>query len=59
MVRTFFNGVGGITYHGKNTVQYRVGSIQDFTNVIIPHFDKYPLITKKRADYELFKQICE
>jgi hypothetical protein len=24
--------------------------------VIIPHFDKYPLITKKRADYLLFKE---
>jgi hypothetical protein len=24
--------------------------------VIIPHFDKYPLITQKRADYLLFKQ---
>ena len=25
--------------------------------MIIPHFDKYPLITKKHADYILFKQI--
>lgn len=24
--------------------------------MIIPHFDKYPLITQKRADYLLFKQ---
>jgi len=23
---------------------------------VIPHFDKYPLITQKRADYLLFKQ---
>jgi len=27
--------------------------------VVITHFDKYPLITKKRADYVLFKQILE
>jgi hypothetical protein len=26
------------------------------SNVIIPHFDKYPLITQKKADYLLFKQ---
>jgi hypothetical protein len=25
---------------------------------IIPHFDEYPLITQKRADYILFKQIA-
>lgn len=24
--------------------------------VIISHFDKYPLIVQKRADFELFKQ---
>jgi len=27
--------------------------------VIIPHFDKYPLITQKKADYLLFKQGIE
>lgn len=26
-------------------------------DTIIPHLDKYPLLTKKRADYELFKRI--
>ena len=25
------------------------------TNVIIPHFNKYPLISQKRKDFELFK----
>ena len=28
-------------------------------NVIIPHFVKYPLLTQKRADFELFKSIVE
>jgi hypothetical protein len=28
-------------------------------NIIIPHFDKYPLITQKRADFILFKSIIE
>jgi hypothetical protein len=27
--------------------------------VIIPFFDKYPLISQKRADFELFKRIVE
>jgi hypothetical protein len=27
--------------------------------VIIPHFDKYPLISQKRSDYILFKNIVE
>jgi len=25
--------------------------------LIIPHFDKYPLITKKQADYLLFREV--
>ncbi len=53
----FFFGVGTIhEYKNKNTVTYTVNSVQDLVNVIIPHFDRYPLITQKRADYLLFKK---
>lgn len=35
-------------------------SLRDHLNkVIIPHFDKYPLITQKWADYMIFKSIVE
>jgi hypothetical protein len=34
---------------------YSVLSKKDLNNVIIPHFLKYPLLTKKRADFILFK----
>lgn len=40
----------------RNTIVYSVQSIRDIIKVIIPHFDKYPLITQKRADYLLFRQ---
>ena len=48
---------GDIFKHSKNAYQYRVTSTKDLINVIIPHFLKYPLITEKRADFELFKQV--
>jgi len=52
-----FFGVGSIYVHeAKNMASYRVASLRDITNVIIPHFDKYPLITQKKADFILFKQ---
>jgi hypothetical protein len=41
----------------NTTVIYSIQSVKDILAVIIPHFDKYPLLTKKRADYILFKQI--
>lgn len=58
-IKNYFEGVGSITKEGKNVVQYRVASLPDLTNIVIPHFDKYPLITKKKADFILFKQIIE
>jgi hypothetical protein len=35
-----------------------VTSIKDI-EVILNHFDKFPLLTKKWADYQLFKQVFE
>jgi len=40
-------------------LHYRVTNIDDLTNVIIPHFEKYPLITQKQADFKLFKEIVQ
>ena len=51
--------VGNISKERKNVVQYRVASLRDLTNIVIPHFDKYPLITQKKADFILFKQVIE
>jgi len=53
-----FLGVGNITKQGKDSVQFRVTSVKDL-RVIINHFDKYPLITQKFADYQLFKQVVD
>jgi len=50
-------GVGNITKQGEDGVQYRVESIRDLIHVIIPHFDKYPLLTQKKVDFLLFKEI--
>jgi hypothetical protein len=36
---------------------YTVRNLKDITSYIIPHFEKYKLITQKRADYEIFKKI--
>lgn len=48
-------GVGKIHKHGKRSVQFRVESIKEL-QVIVNHFDKYPLKSAKVADYLLFKQ---
>jgi hypothetical protein len=47
-------GVGKIYTAGPAAVSFEVHSIKDL-KVIISHFDKYPLISQKRADFELLK----
>jgi hypothetical protein len=55
-IQLFF-GVGTINIKKtKGSVIFSIQSIKDLTNVIIPYFEKYPLITKKRAD---FKKVVE
>ncbi|KAF1107978.1 hypothetical protein B8V09_03490 [Streptococcus agalactiae] len=53
-IKDYF-GVGSIVEY-KESVSYVVTNLKELIDVIIPHFDKYPLITQKRADYELFKK---
>jgi hypothetical protein len=56
-IKGFFN-VGEIYDDEKESCNYMVRSVKDLA-VIIDHFDKYPLITQKQADYILFKQALE
>lgn len=48
-------GVGKIYKSGKNMIQYKIQILEEF-EVLIKHFDSYPLISQKRSDYELFKK---
>jgi hypothetical protein len=55
-IHSFF-GIGIVgEREDRNQAYYSVQSARAIVNVIIPHFDRYPLITQKRADYLLFKQ---
>jgi hypothetical protein len=38
---------------------YRVNKLNDIINIIIPHFDKYSLITQKQSDYKTYKNIIK
>ena len=54
-IQKYFEGIGYVSNPNKNsTVEYRVSTMQDLTNVIIPHFTNYPLLTKKSFDYVFF-----
>ena len=44
-----------IKHYSNQIVHYRISSTNDLAK-IFDHLDKYPLITQKLADYELFKE---
>lgn len=57
-IQSTFGGIGKVSKQSKDSIQFQVTSLEDLA-IIIEHLDKYPLITQKRADYQLFKQAFE
>ena len=55
-IKAYF-GVGKIRNEVNDKVKFRVESLKEIVNVIIPHFEKYSLITQKLADYLLLKDV--
>lgn len=56
-IKEFF-GVGSIyTKSYRDISVYRVTTAKDLIAVIIPHFTKYPLISKKRSDFLLWSEV--
>jgi hypothetical protein len=53
-IQVFFRGIGFIVSTKNNGVAFKARSLDDL-KVLIAHFEKYPLMTQKRADFELFK----
>jgi len=58
LIQAFFMDIGSISSHGKDAVQFRVSSIKDL-QVIVDHFNNFPLITQKWSDFQLFKAAFE
>jgi hypothetical protein len=59
-IKAYF-GVGTLRMRSRdNEVKsaiFSVRSVKELLGVIIPHFDRYPLITQKKIDFFFFKQI--
>jgi len=56
IIQTYFDGQGILTRLKDNCLTYRVFSLETLDK-IIEHFEKYPLQTQKRGDFELFKSV--
>ena len=59
-IQTCLGDVGTIKLrNNSDVVDFVVGSVGDLVNKVIPFFLKYPLITRKRADFIIFNKIVE
>ena len=56
-LKAFF-GVGQITIHKKEARQVIMG-YKNAIDYVLPHFDAYPQITQKHADFILWKEIVQ
>ena len=58
-IQNFFD-CGNIRFSKRDQIyKYEVRNIDELRKKIIPHFEKFPLMTIKRNDFQIFKQICE
>jgi len=58
LIQNYFKGIGYISkINSRSTVEFRVSDITSLKNLILPHFEKYPLLTNKYKDFIIFKQI--
>lgn len=55
-IQAYFSGKGSLIRHGEDSLQYVITSIDQLSTLVIPHFDNYPLISQKHADYLLFRK---
>jgi hypothetical protein len=58
-LQQFLGGIGSIHINNTlNKVNYSINSNKDLTNLII-NLEKYTLLTQKKADFILFKEVVE
>jgi hypothetical protein len=57
LVQSYFGGIGSIVKPSQDMCTFRVSSPEQIFHKILPHFDQFPLITQKKADYLLFREV--
>ena len=57
LLQSYFGGIGKIVKHGKDSYSYRVRSLEENLDKILPHFDQYSLKTQKFSDYLLWREV--
>ena len=57
LIKDYFD-CGTVRSGGDGTLKYETRGIKDLVNKVVPHFKKYPLVSGKRKDFEIFTEVC-
>ena len=58
LIQTYF-GCGSIRPdRSDKTYKWETRRLEDILGRVIPHFERYPLLSGKRSDFERFAQVC-
>lgn len=57
-LQSYFNNVGNI-YIKSKSANYQIRDINSIINIVIPHFENYPLFSQKYNDFIVFKKMIE
>ena len=41
------------------TLKFEVRNLKDLVETVIPHFQRFPLLSSKQADFAFFSEICQ
>ena len=59
LIQKAWGGIGSISSMGKEGVMFKVSSIKNLNEIIIPYFMQYTLLTSKQVDFELLKKVVD
>jgi LAGLIDADG endonuclease len=58
-IRTYF-GCGSIRPdRSDRTLKWETRRLEDILDRVVPHFERYPLLSSKRCDFERFASVCQ
>ncbi len=58
LMKNYFNCGAIRANQGDNTLKFETRNIDEIISKIIPHFEKYPLLSSKFQDFEKFRNVC-
>lgn len=58
LIQEYFNCGSIRRDYGDKTLKFETRNLQNLVTKVIPHFCKFPLLSDKQKDFEIFSKVC-